>query len=49
MAQNRHDSKEHIEISVDIKQVKIHDDILQGCEAMTVQNDEKVTMSVILA
>ena len=37
---------EHIEISVDIKQVKVQDDVLQGCEAMTVKKDEKVTLQV---
>lgn len=46
MAQTRNETGERIEISVDIKQVKIQDDILQGCEAMTVHNDEKITIAV---
>ena len=37
-----------IEILVEVKQVKLDDDILQGAEAMTVMRDEKKSVSVIL-
>lgn len=43
----KQDTGEHIEISVDLKQVKMGDSTLQGCEAMTVLQDEKVTLDVI--
>lgn len=35
-----------IDITVDIKQVKIHDDVLQGTEAMTVIKEEKQSIAV---
>ena len=35
-----------IDITVEIKQVKVHDDLVQGAEAMTILKDEKKSVSV---
>lgn len=35
-----------IDITVEIKQVKVQDDLVQGAEAMTILKDEKKSVSV---
>lgn len=41
------DEGPRIDITIEIKQVKIHDDVLQGAEAMTVIKEEKQSVSVV--
>ena len=43
------DEPPKIEITVEIRQVKIQDDIVQGAEAMTILRDEKKSVSVAAA